>query len=94
MIPKTDLEKMKTKEDLMKYLYKHQDEDSRYAALIEKIEYEDELKLLQAELVNLQNWIKNTGKKVAIIFEGEMLLVKEGLLSVLRNILTLVLCVL
>ncbi len=70
MIPKTDLEKMKTKEDLMKYLYKHQDEDSRYAALIEKIEYEDELKLLQAELVNLQNWIKNTGKKVAIIFEG------------------------
>ncbi|MCW0485651.1 polyphosphate kinase 2 [Riemerella anatipestifer] len=70
MIPKTDLEKMKTKEDLMKYLYKHQDEDSKYAALIEKIEYEDELKLLQAELVNLQNWIKNTGKKVAIIFEG------------------------
>ncbi|MRM96034.1 polyphosphate kinase 2 [Riemerella anatipestifer] len=70
MIPKTDLEKMKTKEDLMKYLYKNQDEDSKYAALIEKIEYEDELKLLQAELVNLQNWIKNTGKKVAIIFEG------------------------
>ncbi|MDY3315949.1 polyphosphate kinase 2 [Riemerella anatipestifer] len=70
MIPKTDLEKMKTKGDLMKYLYKHQDEDSKYAALIEKIEYEDELKLLQAELVNLQNWIKNTGKKVAIIFEG------------------------
>ncbi|MDY3547303.1 polyphosphate kinase 2 [Riemerella anatipestifer] len=70
MIPKTDLEKMQTKEDLMKYLYKHQNEDSKYAALIEKIEYEDELKLLQAELVNLQNWIKNTGKKVAIIFEG------------------------
>ncbi|MHA3046340.1 polyphosphate kinase 2 [Riemerella anatipestifer] len=70
MIPKTDLEKMQTKEDLMKYLYRNQDEDSKYAALIEKIEYEDELKLLQAELVNLQNWIKNTGKKVAIIFEG------------------------
>ncbi|WKS95789.1 polyphosphate kinase 2 [Riemerella columbina] len=70
MIKQSDLEKIKTKQELMLYLEEHQAEDPKIAALIEKIEYEDELKRLQAELVNLQNWIKNQGKKVAIIFEG------------------------
>ncbi len=32
--------------------------------------YLDELKLLQIELIKLQNWISKTGKRVAIIFEG------------------------
>lgn len=70
MIKQSDLEKIKTKQELMLYLEEHQAEDPKITALIEKIEYEDELKRLQAELVNLQNWIKNQGKKVAIIFEG------------------------
>ncbi len=35
---------------------------------IEKIEYEDELKLLQAELVNLQNWIKIQVQKSCYYF--------------------------
>ena len=34
------------------------------------IEYEDELKKLQIELVKLQRWISKTNKRVAIIFEG------------------------
>lgn len=32
--------------------------------------YEDELARLQIELVKLQEWVKATGKKVAVIFEG------------------------
>ena len=32
--------------------------------------YEKELANLQVELVKLQEWIKNTGKKVVVIFEG------------------------
>ena len=33
-------------------------------------EYEKELEVLQAELVALQEWVKRTGAKVAIVFEG------------------------
>jgi len=36
----------------------------------ETIEYEHELKRLQIELLKMQNYIKETGKKVLMIFEG------------------------
>jgi polyphosphate kinase 2 len=36
----------------------------------ETIEYENELKRLQIELLKMQNYIKETGKKVLMIFEG------------------------
>ncbi len=36
----------------------------------ETIEYENELKRLQIELLKMQNYIKDTGKKVLMIFEG------------------------
>ena len=36
----------------------------------EVIEYEDELKTLQIELLKMQNYIKETGQKVLMIFEG------------------------
>lgn len=35
-----------------------------------KISYENELKLLQIELVKLQQWIAKNNKRVAVIFEG------------------------
>jgi polyphosphate kinase 2 len=36
----------------------------------ETIEYENELKRLQIELLKMQNYVKDTGKKVLMIFEG------------------------
>lgn len=36
----------------------------------DKINYEQELKLLQIELVKLQQWVAKNNKRVAIIFEG------------------------
>jgi len=36
----------------------------------ETIEYEEELKRLQIELLKMQNYVKETGKKVLMIFEG------------------------
>ncbi|MBA1433583.1 MAG: polyphosphate kinase 2, partial [Epsilonproteobacteria bacterium] len=36
----------------------------------ETIAYENELKRLQIELLKIQNYIKETGKKVLMIFEG------------------------
>ena len=38
--------------------------------VLDNLRYEEELKLLQAELVNLQKWVKQNKKRVAIIFEG------------------------
>lgn len=32
--------------------------------------YEDELKVLQAQLVEMQAWVKSTGARIVIIFEG------------------------
>jgi polyphosphate kinase 2 len=61
---------VKSREDLLQYIKKNKEKEIFYQEVLDKFEYENELKLLQAELVNLQNWIQKTGKKVAIIFEG------------------------
>ncbi|MCM2680166.1 polyphosphate kinase 2 [Echinimonas agarilytica] len=37
---------------------------------LKKKEYENELEKLQVELIHLQEWVKNEGLKVAVIFEG------------------------
>jgi polyphosphate kinase len=37
---------------------------------LRNVRYEEELKLLQAELVNLQQWITKKKMRVALIFEG------------------------
>jgi len=44
--------------------------DYPYDKKISKKEYEREKLLLQIELLKMQNWVKQTGQKVAIIFEG------------------------
>lgn len=38
--------------------------------VLEKLKYEAELASLQVELVNLQQWIKKTGRRVCVLFEG------------------------
>lgn len=38
--------------------------------VLSKIRYEIELSKLQSELVDLQQWIKKTGRRVCVIFEG------------------------
>lgn len=52
----------------LKELLKRKDID--WKKVLEKLEYEEELTLLQIELVKLQTWIQNEKKRVAIIFEG------------------------
>ncbi len=38
--------------------------------ILKELAYEDEMDILQAEMVKLQNWMLNSDKKVLIIFEG------------------------
>lgn len=45
-------------------------EDYPYDERMPRPRYEHEKHLLQIELVKLQNWIKETGQKVVIVFEG------------------------
>ena len=70
MISIDDFQKIETREELLAFLEKNQEENEMYSELVEKYFYELELRQLQGELVKLQNWIQNTKKKVAVIFEG------------------------
>lgn len=45
-------------------------EDYPYDALMSRAEYEPAKRALQIELLKLQYWVKNTGQKVVIVFEG------------------------
>src|ERR1044071_8099235 len=41
-----------------------------YDARIDREEYEREKRLLQIELLKLQNWVKVTGARIVVLFEG------------------------
>ena len=52
----------------LKYLFDSKKVDVRRALRMAR--YETELKQLQADLVDLQNWVISEGKKLVIVFEG------------------------
>ncbi|MBP6562612.1 MAG: polyphosphate kinase 2 [Neisseriaceae bacterium] len=41
-----------------------------YRTRIRKKDYEKEMAILQMELLKLQNWVKDTGQRVVVLFEG------------------------
>ena len=45
-------------------------EDYPYDERLSRDEYDRVKRLLQIELVKLQNWVKDTGQKIVIVFEG------------------------
>ena len=52
-----EFQKLESKKDLVELLKKNKEENPIYSKVLEKYTYEEELKMLQVELVNLQNWI-------------------------------------
>ncbi|CAA6801605.1 MAG: Probable UDP-galactose-lipid carrier transferase [uncultured Sulfurovum sp.] len=56
---------LKTKSGLSQLMGK-----KRLAKITRNVEYENELKALQVELIKLQNWVYENNKRVMIIFEG------------------------
>lgn len=66
----TKLESMSSSDEVQAYLEEHKDENKLFKKVLRNYNYENELRLLQAELVNLQRWLADSGKRVAIIFEG------------------------
>ena len=72
--PKKDKKKHKGKKDKLsktpelKMLYRTSEGES--SSKLSRKEYEKELARLQVELVKMQYWVKNTGARVVILFEG------------------------
>lgn len=65
-----DFATLAKREDLLRFLEKNKEENPLYKEVLSDYYYEIELSYLQAELVNLQNWVQRKNKKVAVIFEG------------------------
>lgn len=67
MFTKEELEKVTTRKQLLAI---SDTRDLHIKKVLEKVRYEEELQLLQAELVSLQQYIAKKKLRVAVIFEG------------------------
>jgi len=67
MFTKEDFSSFKTREDVIQLAGER---NIKMKSYLSNLEYEKQLKKLQAELVSLQHWIVKNNKRVAIIFEG------------------------
>ena len=45
-------------------------EEYPYAERMDRLEYEHHKRLLQVELLKLQYWVKDTGQRIVVVFEG------------------------
>ncbi len=62
-----DIARLNTNKGLLSLL-RHR--DIHVKDVLAELKYEDELQHLQVELVKLQRWVQDNGKRIAIIFEG------------------------
>jgi polyphosphate kinase 2 (PPK2 family) len=60
-------------------------EELPYDERMDKDDYEDTLEALQIELVKLQAWVKDTGKRVVVVFEGRDAAGKGGTIKRFRE---------
>lgn len=62
-----ELSSVESREDLLSLFDKN---GVKYEKAMVALQYERELRKLQAELIKMQNWVKKKKKRIAIIFEG------------------------
>ncbi len=63
-----EIDRLQTKSDIFKVL--EEKNGKRAEKLLDTLQYEEELETLQIELGKLQQWVKNNGKRLAIVLEG------------------------
>ena len=61
------------------------DPDHPYLQEMPRKDYEDQIEALQIELVRLQAWVKSTGQRVAILFEGRDAAGKGGTIQTMTE---------
>lgn len=59
--------------------------DGERPAKLKRKEYEDELEKLQVELCHLQAWVKETGARIVLVFEGRDAAGKGGLIKAITE---------
>jgi len=69
MLTREDFQKGNNKEEFLKILQEKLPEEA-YKGIMYSVDYEKQLQRLQAELVDLQQWVAKHKKRVCIIFEG------------------------
>jgi len=69
MLTLEDFQKFKNQKEFLKIL-KSKLSKKRLSRILYDVQYEKELLLLQAELVDLQHWVVKNKRRVCIIFEG------------------------
>ncbi|MDG1731176.1 MAG: polyphosphate kinase 2 [Algibacter sp.] len=69
MLTRDDFQKGNNKEEFLKILKDKLPEEA-YNGILYSVNYEKELLKLQAELVDLQQWVAKHNKRVCILFEG------------------------
>jgi len=69
MLTQEDFFKHQTPEAFLQ-IVKNKVDPTVYKSIMKSLQYEKELQLLQAELVDLQQWIAQTKRRVCVIFEG------------------------
>ncbi|WP_396602889.1 polyphosphate kinase 2 [Algibacter sp. R77976] len=69
MLTRDDFQKGSNKEEFLKILKEKLPEDI-YNGILYSVNYEKELLKLQAELVDLQQWVAKYNKRVCVLFEG------------------------
>lgn len=69
-IPKELILNAKSSEEVLDFISKNKGENRLFKKVLVNYEYENELRDLQAQLVNLQKWVAENKMKVAIILEG------------------------
>lgn len=62
-----EIEKLESREELKELLER---KNGKFKKILDTIEYEEELRKLQVELVKFQQWVAKNNKRVAVIFEG------------------------
>ncbi|MFT5645610.1 MAG: polyphosphate kinase 2 (PPK2 family), partial [Aureispira sp.] len=66
-ISKDDLKRLNTKDGYQKLL---SSKDVNVKKVLKTLKYEAELNELQIELLKMQGWAADNGKRIAILFEG------------------------
>jgi polyphosphate kinase 2 (PPK2 family) len=56
-----------------------------YAERMDKRDYEDQLEALQVELVKFHAWVRDTGQRIAVVFEGRDAAGKGGSIKRVRE---------
>lgn len=67
VLTEEDLALVNTKAGLVELL---RSRNIRLKGVLQVLRYDDELAALQVELVKLQRWVQQSGKRIAILFEG------------------------